>query len=63
MAKWLRALTTVPENPGSVPSTYRAIPQPSAAYVLKDLIPIYVDIASTWCTDTEAGKTAIHIKQ
>lgn len=58
-AKWVRALTTLPEDLGSVPQHPCGDSQPSTTQALEDLTPTSVGTAHTWCTDIQAGKTSI----
>lgn len=61
MARWLRALTILPEDPGLVPSTHMAALN-HLTPVLGDLMPLLASnrTACTWCTETYVGKILIH---
>jgi hypothetical protein len=63
MAQWLRALTTLPEDPSSTPSTYNRSEIPVTLLPRDSMLPCGLH---WYCThvvhSTHTGKAPIHIK-
>lgn len=60
MAQWSRALVALAKDPDPILNTYKTMPTPG------DLMPssgLHRHQQHTWCTNTQAGKTPVHINR